>query len=283
MNQGTVCLTFDFDAISIWLSRNLTSPTPVSRGEFGVVAVPRILHLLEKKGIKTTWFIPGHTIDTYPDVCKEIARAGHEVALHGYAHENNTKLDAKTEEEILIKSLDSFRNILNVEPKGYRAPAWDFSPHTVGILQKYQISYDSSLMGHDYQPFYCRTGDNITWDKGVEFGEETDIVELPVSWSLDDYPQFEYVRMENLLMPGLRSADSVFENWTDDVRYMLRDFENGVLVATFHPQVIGRGHRMLGLEKWLDELQTLPVRFERMDTICEKVKSGDIFGKYNPI
>lgn len=46
MSVGTVCLTFDFDAVSLWMSRGMISPTPVSRGEFGAVAVSRILKRL---------------------------------------------------------------------------------------------------------------------------------------------------------------------------------------------------------------------------------------------
>jgi hypothetical protein len=62
---GTVCLTFDFDALSLWISRRQTSPASLSRGEFGAVAVPRILQLLTTYGIQSTWFIPGHTCTGY--------------------------------------------------------------------------------------------------------------------------------------------------------------------------------------------------------------------------
>ncbi|MBO0838618.1 MAG: polysaccharide deacetylase family protein, partial [Actinobacteria bacterium] len=82
-----VCLTFDFDAVSAWVYRGLTTPTQLSRGEFGVVGARRILDLLERHGVKATWFIPGHTIETYPGACREVVEAGHEVGHHGYLHE----------------------------------------------------------------------------------------------------------------------------------------------------------------------------------------------------
>jgi peptidoglycan-N-acetylglucosamine deacetylase len=81
----------------------------------------------------------------------------------------------------------------------------------------------------------------------MRFGEKTRLVEMPVRWSLDDYPHFEYLRLPNAIMPGLKTPEDVFRNWTEDIAYMVRDFTDGVLVFTFHPQVIGRGHRMLGL------------------------------------
>jgi peptidoglycan/xylan/chitin deacetylase (PgdA/CDA1 family) len=83
---GHVCLTFDFDGPSLWIQRGQTTPAPISRGEFGAVATPRILKLLAKHDIASTFFVPGHTIDTYPDVCRMIVDHGCEVGLHGYTH-----------------------------------------------------------------------------------------------------------------------------------------------------------------------------------------------------
>src|SRR3990172_8998268 len=94
--RSAVCLTFDFDALSVWLAGGLDTPFHISRGEFGArVGVPRILALLEKYGIPATWFIPGHTIDTYPELVKQINNAGHEIAHHGYCHEAPVTLDEK--------------------------------------------------------------------------------------------------------------------------------------------------------------------------------------------
>jgi peptidoglycan-N-acetylglucosamine deacetylase len=280
MSRGTICLTFDFDAVSLWMVREMTTPTPVSRGEFGAVAVPRILNLLAERDLKSTWFIPGHTIETYPEVCREIVEAGHEAALHGYAHENVAVLDEKTEREVFRRSHELVGNLAGSAPKGFRAPSWDLSSHTIDIMLELALTYDSSLMSHDYAVFYCRRGDEIPPDGPMKFGESTNLVELPISWTLDDYPHFEYLRMPGLLMPGLRSPETVFKSWTDDVSYMLRDFEDGVLTITFHPQVIGRGHRLLGLERWLDELREMDLTFERMDSVAEQFVNGRSFGRY---
>jgi peptidoglycan-N-acetylglucosamine deacetylase len=93
--SGTVCLTFDFDAASPWISGNMLTPTPISRGEYGTVAVPRLLNLLSERDLPITWFISEHTIETYPKVCREIVAVEHEVGLHGYAHEDLGVLDEK--------------------------------------------------------------------------------------------------------------------------------------------------------------------------------------------
>jgi hypothetical protein len=84
----SVCLSFDFDAISVWLgSLNATSPSAISRGEFGAVATERLLEMLARWEITSTWFIPGHTIDTYPDLVRRVADAGHEIGHHNYCHD----------------------------------------------------------------------------------------------------------------------------------------------------------------------------------------------------
>ena len=63
MPRHIVCLTFDFDTQSGFIARGMTTPTPLSRGEFGTVAARRILDFLKVRGIRATWFIPGFTIE----------------------------------------------------------------------------------------------------------------------------------------------------------------------------------------------------------------------------
>ena len=70
-----------------------TDARSLSRGEFGPrVGVPRLLELCERLGIAATFFTPGHTADTYPETTAEITRQGHEIAAHGYVHEDFEKL-----------------------------------------------------------------------------------------------------------------------------------------------------------------------------------------------
>jgi peptidoglycan-N-acetylglucosamine deacetylase len=282
LSAGTVCLTFDFDAVSLWLSRGMRSPAPVSRGEFGPVVVPRVLDLLTERDVRTTWFVPGHTVETYPEICQEIVEAGHEVALHGYAHENVALLGEDEEREVFEKSHTVVGELAGRAPRGFRAPAWDLSPNSVKIMEDLGLEYDSSLMGHDYSPYYCRRGDELPANGPMRFGAESAVVEVPVSWALDDYPHFEFVRTAEAVMPGLKPPAELFERWTDELRYMLRDFENGVATFTCHPQVIGRGHRMLALERWLDEVATLDVRYRWVEEVAAEFSGGAAFGMYRP-
>lgn len=272
--SGTVCLTFDFDALSLWIARGMASPGPLSRGEFGAVAFPRILSLLGKYEVPATFFVPGHTAETYPDLIRQAGDTGHELALHGYCHEPVSTLSKVREREVMLRTSEVLENLTGRRPVGNRTPSWDFTEHTVDLALDLGLSYDSSLMGHDYLPYSARTGDRWPDNAAYQFGSATELLEVPVSWTLDDYPAFEYLRTSQFVMPGLRRPDEVFANWLDDVKYMMAGFTDGVCVFTFHPQVIGRGHRMLALERLIEELKGLDVSFARVDVVTQEWRDG---------
>lgn len=283
MAHGIVNLTFDFDALSFWVYTGQTSPAPLSRGEFGAYAIQRLLYLFDSRGIKITFFIPGHTIDTYSDQCKAIVAAGHEVGLHGYLHEPVSALSPQQERDVFHRAYDIVGNLMGQPPKGSRTPGWDYTPHTIDIMLELGLLYDSSLMSTDYSPFYARQGDVVHTDGRIEWGRDSELVQLPVSWSLDDFPHFEYMSMPGgATVQGLKTARDVYQNFMDDVLYMDRDFEEGVVNLTCHPFVSGRGHRYLALERFIDELLARGIRFERCDTVAQQFKDGHRFGVYTP-
>jgi peptidoglycan-N-acetylglucosamine deacetylase len=261
----TVCLTFDFDAISLWLGPfKAQSPSMISRGEFGVIGAYRILDLLDEFGIKSTWFVPGHTADTYQDAVAEVFQKGHEIGHHGYCHENPVGLDEPQERKVLEMGLQSLERVTGTRPRGYRSPSWDLSPSTIDLLLEYGFLYDSSMMGNDFSPYWCRQGDSYDYVSPYRFGQPVDLVEMPVTWGLDDFPAFEYVSLPNKLYPGLRSPEHVYDIWMGDFKYMIEHVPDGIFILTMHPQVIGRGHRMLFLERMLAEMVSTGVVFERM-------------------
>ena len=272
MSRQIACLSFDFDAMSGSIARGMTTPTPISRGEFGAVGAGRILDLLARHHIHATWFIPGVVIGTYPEVCERIVAAGHEIGHHGWTHVPPADLSREKEAEGLERGNVAIERLSGRKARGYRSPSWDLSAHTVELLLEHGFDYDSSMMGHDYLPYRARVGDVVEAEEPMVFGRETDLFEMPVSWSLDDYPHFEYVRTPTSVLPGLANASAVLENWIDDYRYLAEHLDWGIVTYTFHPLVIGRGHRMLMLERLIEALAAGGAEFMPLESALDEFR-----------
>jgi peptidoglycan-N-acetylglucosamine deacetylase len=248
-----VCLTFDFDAMSVWIGTfHARSPSAISRGEFGRIGTERVLTLLRERHLPSTWFIPGHTAEAFPAAVEAIAAAGHEIGHHGYFHDR----PASAEDE--ASDFDRATTVLQLRtgqtPRGYRSPAAGLTATTLQCLLKRNFLYDSSMMGTDFSPYYCRVGDVAPADGPFVWGRDTNLVELPFTWGLDDFPAFEHVWTRNGVNPGLAAPSAVYEVWAGDFDYLYDRLGEGVYILTMHPQVIGRGHRMLMLERLLDHI-----------------------------
>ena len=265
MPQHFVCLTFDYDNASPMIAREMTTPTMISRGDFGMVAAERLLALMAKAGVRSTWFIPGHTIETYPASCRAVFEAGHEIGHHGWTHRVPAALGREVEERELVRGNAAIRALTGRNARGYRSPAWDLSPHSIELLLQHGFAYDSSLMGHDYLPYQARDGDVISLEEPIRYGPDTALVEMPISWSLDDYPVFEYMRTPTGIQAGLMNAEAVGANWLADFTYMAEHYDWGVLTYTMHPHVIGRGHRLIMLERLIGQLQAAGAMFLSME------------------
>ncbi|MBO3680485.1 polysaccharide deacetylase [Streptomyces sp. NEAU-YJ-81] len=242
----------DFDAHSVWMGTfGKTSPSYLSRGEFGAeVGVPRLLALFERYGVPGTWCTPVHSMATFPDALRRIVDAGQEIAAHGCYHEAVPSLDLETEVRLMEKTIEGHLKHAGVRPRGYRSPAWDFTEHTLELLERTGFDWDSSLMGRDFQPYHPRPVE-VRWEEGSVFGAPSPILEFPVSWYLDDFPAGEYIPGVN---QGLGSSEVMFQRFQDHFDYAYARESNPVLAITVHPQTVGRAHHILGLERLLDHM-----------------------------
>jgi peptidoglycan/xylan/chitin deacetylase (PgdA/CDA1 family) len=173
---------------------------------------------------------------------------------------------------VLDRGTETIRRITGKAPEGFRSPAWDLSPHSLGLLLERGFLYDSSLMGNDYTPYYCRVGDVAAKDGPYIFGREVEMVELPVTWGLDDFPAFEWLYGVN---QGLSAPSQVYERWAGDFDYLCDFVGAGVYCLTMHPQVIGRGHRLLMLNRLVEHMkERAGVRFRTMAEVAREWKRG---------
>ena len=160
-----VAYGIDVDAVAGWLGSygGQDSPCDITRGLFaGEVGSMRLLRLFKKWRIKTTWFIPGHSIETFPEQMQAVADAGHEIGMHGYSHENPTATTPEQEEAIFDKCIEVITKLCGKPPRGYVAPWWELGPKTAELLLRKGIKYDHSMMNNDFHPFYVRVGDSWT-------------------------------------------------------------------------------------------------------------------------
>ncbi len=233
----------------------------------------------DRFGIKTTWFVPGHSAETFPDQINEVVEAGHELSVHGYSHENPIAMTPRQEEDVLDKCIELLQKISGRKPTGYVAPWWEFSPVTAELLQKKGFKYDHSLMHHDFQPHYVRVGDSWTkidysksakeWMKPLVRGKEiTDIVEIPASWYTDDLPPMMFIKAAPN-SHGFVSPRHLEEMWRDQFDWVYREYDYAVYTMTIHPDVSGRPQVLLMLERLFNHMSRHPgVRFTTFDEIA---------------
>jgi peptidoglycan-N-acetylglucosamine deacetylase len=267
MPSSRVCLTFDFDALSVWFGYDRVTPAMLQRGEFGArVGVPRLLERLGALDLPATFFVPGHTIESFPAECEAILAAGHEVAHHSYAHVDpslQTPEDERADMERALAALDR----LGVRPAGYRSPSADVSPATLLLLEEHGFLYDSSLMADDFAPYRPRIGDRVSAEEPLERGREANLWELPMCFELDDWPHFQFA-FGPPYRAGLSAPSKVLEIWTEEFDWMDRHVDGGLLTVCMHPQVIGRGHRMAMLERFVSHCAAAGATFARMGDVA---------------
>jgi len=256
----------DVDAVAGWLGSygGEDSPLDISRGLFaGEVGVPRLLDLFDKYGITATFFIPGHSIETFPKEMEMVVQAGHEVGAHGYSHENPLEMSPEQEEDVMKKSLELIEQLTGKKPNGYVAPWREFSNVTAELLVKYGFKYDHSLMHDDFTPYFVRVGDTWTkidydkpaaeWMKPLVRGKETGLVEIPANWYLDDLPPMMFIKASPNSY-GFANPRDIGQQWIDQFDWVYENMDYAVFPMTIHPDVSGRPHVLKMHERIIEHI-----------------------------
>jgi peptidoglycan/xylan/chitin deacetylase (PgdA/CDA1 family) len=166
-------------------------------------------------------------------------------------HENPAQQTPESEREVFARGLDALQRVAGVVPEGYRSPAANFSVNTIEVLLENGVRYDSSCAGSDFFPYYLRQGDAVSKTEPYVFGEACELVELPFSWSLDDFPHFEF---EVGWSTDQAAPSRVYEIWHGEFEYAHANADGGFMGICMHPQVIGRGHRLTMLDRLLSSM-----------------------------
>jgi peptidoglycan/xylan/chitin deacetylase (PgdA/CDA1 family) len=269
-----VCLSVDFDAVSLWLMFGATGARSISRGEFGAdVGAPRLLELCSRYGIRSTWYVPGHTADTYPDVVGEVARAGHEIGNHGYVHDDFGTLDADGARRVIRKANDALERVTGSRPRGIRITGFDFDQALLEVCAEEGFTYDSSLFG-EYFPYWARGRQTFGEDGEFDRGRRLDLVEVPVTFMTSDFIYFE-LGITPPLPAKLANPRDVEVVWRDQFDYMADRLDGAYFMIMCHPQSIGWGSRILMLERFVEYCLERGARFVTAEEIADEFRARE--------
>jgi peptidoglycan/xylan/chitin deacetylase (PgdA/CDA1 family) len=265
-NSSAFCFTVDVDAESVhlWALKNDQSQRTLGAMERRIFGPRtgswRLLDLLDRYGIKGTFFVPGYVAETYPDLLPAFVGRGHEVGLHGYFHELATEIEDSEFVGALEAALAVFKKQIGIVPKGFRSPSWEMTPFMLAELKRRGL-YDSSLMGFDH-PY---TADGVA--------------EIPVQWMVDDAVYFKFDGGGVDKWPPA-AQDGVLSTWLDEWDVISR--EGDLFMLTVHDWISGRAARIRMLEKLLDVITRTPsVWIATVGAVADHHRSSANSDKYN--
>lgn len=263
-------ITFDIDVDSMahyrYPARAARDMAYLSWSRYDQVAIPRILRIYKRQGIKQTFFMPAWVMENYPWMVEQIADGGHEIALHGYIHEEPQAFSPEEERYWVERSVEIFQRLAGVKPSGWRAPLYQFSDTSAGILAENGFLYDSSLMGDDV-PYLLRSAAG-------------DVLELPVEWIMDDWLQYAYV--PSLGFEGQpRTPDNAMAAFQAELE-AAREW-GGLWITVWHPMVSGRVSRAMRVERLIEQVHAWgDVWLAPLGTIARHVQRCIAEGSWNP-
>ncbi|PHH88154.1 hypothetical protein CDD83_7891 [Cordyceps sp. RAO-2017] len=289
MGKKRVQITYgvDVDAVAGWLGSygGQDSPHDISRGIFAAtVGTERLLKLFAKYDIKATWFIPGHSLESFPEEMARVRDAGHELGLHGYSHENPTAMTASQQRDVMDKSWRLLADFCGGRPpRGIVTPWWETSGDWARLLLAYGLEYDHSMSHEDSRPYWLPADESWaridyarparSWMRPLGRGRPTGIVEVPANWCLDDLPPLMFVKAA-ANSHGFVNARDVEDTWRDHFDYLYREHDDFVLPLTLHPDVSGRPHALLMHERLIEHFRRHDgVEFVTMGRVVDDFKS----------
>jgi peptidoglycan/xylan/chitin deacetylase (PgdA/CDA1 family) len=290
-----VCINPHFDAVSLWLGSygGEDSPCDITRGVLAASrGVPRLLELFSRYGVRVTWHITGHSMESFPHTAEMIVKSDCDVGIHGYAHENPQAMSRQQEADVLDKTIELVLSRTGNKPTCYAAPWCEFSDHTIDLLLSRGITCDSTMMDEDFRPYYLRKGDTWTkidytkpaaeWMKPWKAGTPVDIVEISPSWHTSDASPTIFVKnLPN--SQGWLTGQQIGQIWTDHFDWLYQNLDYAVFPICFHPDAAVRPHVLMAIERLLVHM----LRHSGVQTVTHAEAAADFrrrapFGSPDP-
>jgi peptidoglycan/xylan/chitin deacetylase (PgdA/CDA1 family) len=273
---ATVCVTYDLDAVSPWIW-TFDLPDRHRAGVFGAeTGTKRLLDLHEKLDIPSTWFIPGHTIENFPDACEDVHDRGHEIQHHSWCHAPLSSYNTKEQEEAdFVRGIEAIEELVGDTPDGFRAPLGGMSEFTIDLLLDYDFEWLSSDMARSFTPYYFRNHPTVSKNEPYDPGELTDLVNVPFNWQRDDWELTGYIRSDpdprrKVTSGSMMSETDFFDRLLREFDWMVENVENGVYVLLFHPQISGQGNSVANIEDLIQSMKSRGAEFKEISTVVEE-------------
>ena len=272
--EGARCaaaFTFDLDAESLvhyaFLDRAHWRIATSSMLRYGPeIAVPRLVEIFKRLGMRQTFFVPGWCLDHYPKATRLLVDNGHEIGHHGYLHERPLELSDELEISSLRRAIQSIVDATGRRPRGYRAPSWAFSHRTLRYLVDEGFEYDSSLAGDDIPYVIENDGGSL--------------VELPIDLPLDDWTQYACFKEFGYMLP-IASPQRAMEVFRAEFDAAWK--HGGLWIAVWHPFVSGRLARTDAMLELIDYMQGKGgVWFATLEEIVDHVNGCIADGGWRP-
>ncbi|PWY88724.1 putative xylanase/chitin deacetylase [Aspergillus sclerotioniger CBS 115572] len=271
-NKIRVAVSIDLDAVSGWLGTGHHPDNILadySAGFFAAkVGVPRLLHMLKKLNLadRCTWFIPGHSAESFPEEVRQVIDSGCEIGLHGYAHEGAYQLTVEQERDVLTKCIEIATKLTGKKPVGYRAPLYQLRESTLDLLEEFGFEYDASLTDHDSHPFFAPRRPPLqpidfslpasTWMHPIPqtTTDRRPLVCVPCNWYMEDMTPMQF-------LPHAHNSHGytdvrVIENlWKDRFLWIRENEEEPIFPVLMHPDTSGMAHVIGMLERLLTWLK----------------------------
>jgi peptidoglycan/xylan/chitin deacetylase (PgdA/CDA1 family) len=233
----------------------------------GRVGVWRLMEMFERYGVRGSFVTNGHAVELWPDAAQALAKAGHEVAAHGYTNEVPMyKMTPEEEREDIAKTTRLIEDCTGVRPVGWASPGNMYTAHTLDILA------DNG---------YVWSGDPIDDDNPYVVTVNGGKHKLCV------VPKFNYANDFRSWAGGLMCGDDFFLGWKTTFDYLveqaLRSGKTGTLSVVCHAELGGRPHmayavnKMLKVVKEYEELVWTPTRRQLAEHCLKNAKEAETF------
>jgi peptidoglycan/xylan/chitin deacetylase (PgdA/CDA1 family) len=230
--------------------------------EFGSrTGIWRLFDLFEKYNLSATFAVPAIVAESYPDSVREITKRHHEVAAHGYRHEDVSGLDIKEEKRRLELTTQMLKDVCGKRPIGWfslprqqdRYPGGQLSPNTVELLIDAGYEYMGNSMADDI-PHYWVT----------DFHSQRNILALPYYYHFDDL--FFLTFPAPGMGTGIENPMVLFQNWRQEFDATYQRGRQFTMIV--HPHLIGWANRLEMLENMFLHIRNFPAVWNPTGSEC---------------